>query len=117
MKTRSLEDELHTHDWLLQKIRIDRIYAQNFYAALCNNEFIPNELFELIKQENIWSCSWRYAGGLVAEIRENEDYLDWYCSGMHALDGYQPESCVTEEVEQDLLRMGWKVIKDSAKFY
>jgi hypothetical protein len=37
------------------------------------------------------------------------DYMDWYCSGIGAdnCKGYVAESCVTSEIENDLLNLGW----------
>ncbi|MFM1845778.1 MAG: hypothetical protein RIS19_251, partial [Actinomycetota bacterium] len=50
-------------------------------AALCNNEFVKNDVWPILKDET-WSCTWRYAGGVVSDIQEGDGYLDWYCSGM-----------------------------------
>lgn len=54
----------------------------------------------------VYSCSWRYAGGLVAEIRDQgEDYMDFYCSGN--------EGEVDECVAEDLASLGWIPLEDS----
>ena len=56
-----------------------------------------------------WSCSWRYAGGILAELRFEGDYMDWYCSGIgydHD-SGYVSEGIVTEEIRNDLAQLGW----------
>ncbi len=121
----NLEYDLLTTDWILEKVRSSESYAQNLYAALCNMEWRKRELWQELKEEN-WSCSWRYAGGIVADMRQEGDYIDWYCSGMGGLNreydseetneqwqkrtGYVPESVVTEEIEQDLNRLGWTPI-------
>jgi hypothetical protein len=92
---------------------------------MCNNDFTKRELWPILKEEK-WSASWRYAGGIIADMRQEGDYIDWYCSGMGGLNqeydqketneqwqkrtGYVPESVVTEEIEQDLNRLGWIVI-------
>jgi hypothetical protein len=48
-----------------------------------------------------YSCSWRYAGGLVADLREQgEDYLDFYCSG--------GEGRVASDVREALAKLGWE---------
>ena len=81
-------------------------YAQNLYAAMCNN------WFEKANQK--WMTSWRGAGGIVADIRNcGEDYMDWYCSGiaLENNDKYVSEGTVTEEIAMDLFRLGWTVRK------
>lgn len=42
----------------------DARLAQELYAALCNNQWRFRETGEL------WSCSWRSSGGIVARLRE-----------------------------------------------
>lgn len=109
----NLEYELRTTDWILEKVRKSDTYAQNLYAAMCNNEFMKLDVMPILKEQT-WSCSWRYAGGIVADMRGEGDYIDWYCSGCggDTVDGFQPESTVTVEIEQDLKRLGWKIIAD-----
>lgn len=79
------------------------VYAQNLYAALCNNTFFKNN------QE--WSCSWRMSASIVANLRNSkENYTDWYCSGiMVKTEGYVEENFITEEIAMDLFRLGWSV--------
>ena len=82
----------------------DDAYAHKLYAALCNTEWQPNEVMDILK-ENTWSTSWRSAGGIVAHLRGEGDYMDWYCSGN---EGY-----VHSDIEKDLKRIGWTcVVKD-----
>lgn len=118
----NLEYDLLTTDWVLEKVRLSDTYAQNLYAALCNNDFVKNEVWDILKNAT-WSCSWRYAGGIIADMREQGDYIDWYCSGIRGggfsedeadwdKKRYMPEGSVTEEIEQDLLILGWRVILD-----
>lgn len=117
----NLEDDIRAATWMTQKIRESEIYAQNLYAALCNNEFQKTELWPVLRNER-WSCTWRYAGGIIADIRENGDYLDWYCSGMGGMFGsdqdkmniFVPEGIVTQAVIDDLARLGWHVIDKDA---
>lgn len=114
----NLEYDLRSTDWILEKVRESDAYSQNLYAAMCNNEFIKNDVWPLLKEEK-WSCSWRYAGGIIADMREEGDYIDWYCSGMGGpmgdmgMQGYLPESVVSEEIKDDLLKLGWIVIPDT----
>lgn len=80
----------------------DRKYAQAMYAAMCNNEFE--------KEGEKWSCSWRYAGGMVARLRgEKECYLDYYCSGILADEPTVPEGIITDEIRKDIEELGWKI--------
>ena len=106
----NLEQELKKSRLICKKVRNDN-YAQNLYAALCNMQWQKLEVLPILKEE-LWSCSWRYAGGLVAELRGNGDYIDWYCSGMwdngkSEIEGYVSESTVTEEIAADLRQLGW----------
>ena len=112
----NLEYDLRSTDWILEKVRNSDSYAQNIYAALCNNDFIKNDVWPILKEE-LWSCSWRYAGGIVAHMQEKGDYMEWYCSGMGGVAGssepgfenYVGEGVVTDEVKADLFKLGWLV--------
>jgi hypothetical protein len=118
----NMEYDLVSTDWILEKVRSSKSYAQNLYAAMCNNEFTKRDLWPILKEEK-WGCSWRSAGGIIADMRQEGDYIDWYCSGIrndpfydsekHSSypNGYVPESVVTEEIENDLHRLGWLVVK------
>jgi len=110
----NLEYDLRTTDWILTKVRESDRYAQNLYAAMCNNDFIKNDVWPILQQET-WGCSWRYAGGIVADMREQGDYIDWYCSGIGADDGMVCESVVTDEIREDLLKLGWIVRDDGSE--
>lgn len=111
-KETNLEWDLLTTDWILEKVRSSEVYAQNLYAAMCNNDFIKRDLWPLLKEQK-WSCSWRYAGGIIADMRQEGDYINWYCSGIRdSYDGgYVSEMTVTDEIEQDLNKLGWIVVK------
>ena len=116
----NMEYDLLTTDWILEKVRAHDAYAQNLYAAMCNNGFIRLEVIPVLKGEE-WSCSWRYAGGIVADMRQQGDYIDWYCSGirndyqdeevgnLYDQRKYVPEGCITDEIRSDLQRLGWAV--------
>jgi hypothetical protein len=105
------------------KVRTSQVYAQNLYAALCNREWQEHHVFEILA-DRTWSCSWRYAGGLIADMRGKGDYLDWYCSGSirsHPDDdlaagptdikGYVGESVITPEIQQDITGIGWRPVE------
>ncbi len=87
----NLEFDLFKTQWIAEKCK-DIYYATDLYGALCNNRFFKND--------EEWTCSWRQAGGIVADLRNiGEEYIDFYCSGN--------ESIVTTEVANDLLNLGW----------
>lgn len=106
----NMEYDLRTTDWILKKVRESDVYAQNLYAAMCNNEFIKNDVWPILTQE-AWGCSWRYAGGIIADMREEGDYIDWYCRGIgcDAESGEVGEGEVTDKIREDLLKLGWLV--------
>jgi len=113
----NLEYDLRSTSWILEKVKVDT-YAQHIYAALCNNDFQKLEVVPILKEER-WSCSWRHAGGIVADMQGKGDYIDWYCSGMGGLGGggYSTEGTtnvtegtVTEEIREDLNKLGWVVV-------
>ena len=85
---------------LRERIRADSDFAQECYAALCSMRWQSGE-----DQDIVYSCSWRYAGGLIASIRgKGEDYLHWYCSGIL---GGTPEGEVTPRVRDAFNALGW----------
>ena len=127
---RNMEYDLLTTKWILEKVRANDNYAQNLYAAICNNDFIRMEVIPILRQDpdkDFWHASWRHAGGIIADMQEKGDYIDWYCSGIgngefgNGLDGtkpvldeagrdYVPEGCITDEIRNDLQRLGWAIV-------
>jgi hypothetical protein len=124
-RVNNMEYNLLTTDWILEKVQASDSYAQNLYAAMCNRDFQKLDVIPILKDQK-WSCSWRYAGGIIADMRQKGDYINWYCSGMGGLNleyngeetneqwqartGYVPESVITEEIQIDLKRLGWIVV-------
>jgi hypothetical protein len=121
----NMEYDLRSTEWICNKVKEKDSYAQNLYAAICNNDFQKLDVMPILKDQR-WSASWRSAGGIIADMREQGDYIDWYCSGIgnaelgNGLDGtvpdvadgrdYVPEGVVTEEIELDLNRLGWRPV-------
>lgn len=130
----NMEYDLRATDWILDKVRNSKAYAQNLYAAMCNNEFQKNEFMPRLAGKT-WGCSWRSAGGIIADMRQEGDYIDWYCSGIRndspvLLDeqfaeltedqkkyyietkSYVSEQVITDEIRADLKKLGWDVMPD-----
>ena len=131
----NLEYDLRATEWICTKAKTREEYAQNLYAALCNNEFQKNEVWPLLKGET-WSCTWRYAGGILSDMIEKGDYIDWYCSGiissaedeeyasmskedqeryLFTINNFVGEGCITEEIREDLFKLGWTALDNDSK--
>jgi hypothetical protein len=129
----NLEYDLRSTQWICNKAKASDAYAQNIYAALCNQDWQKNEVWPLLKGEH-WGCSWRYAGGIVADMREEGDYIDWYCSGIRGgaseaeladmdaeqraqyqwmQDNFVGEGHVTDEIREDFFKLGWIPVESS----
>lgn len=134
-KVDNMEYDLRSTKWICDKAKENEAYAQNLYAAMCNNEFVKNDVWPILTDKR-WSASWRSAGGIVANMVESGDYIDWYCSGIRnelSEDEYQSmssidqeryfyyknnfvsESHVTDEIREDLLKLGWIVVDEPNK--
>lgn len=127
----NMEYDLRSTQWICDKVKGDEVYAQNLYAAMCNRNFTKNDIWPILT-EKTWSCSWRRAGGIVADMREEGDYIDWYCTGIKnspteeeianfndnqkqqylQLQAFVGEGYVTDEIREDLLKLGWIVLPD-----
>jgi hypothetical protein len=134
----NMEYDLRSTEWIINKVKGEEVYAQHLYASMCNNDFIKNDVWPILTEKK-WSCSWRHAGGIIADMQEKGDYIDWYCSGIRdskilsddelsALTKEQqesyiqckkfvPESCVTDEIREDLLKLGWIVVDQELEAY
>jgi hypothetical protein len=109
-KVDNMEYDLLITEWILEKVRNSESYSQNLYAAMCNNEFVKNDVWPILSDDR-WSCSWRGAGGIISDMRQEGDYIDWYCSGIGGDDkNFVNEGHVTDEIRDDLLKLGWLVI-------
>jgi len=97
-----LERDLIDCKTIKDKVRENDGYSRRLYAALCNTRWLHDSVVHSTKQDvNYWSCSWRYAGGIVSTLRASGgDYLDYYCSGN--------EGCIEDDIRLDLVRIGWR---------
>lgn len=124
MREFDLVEDIRNCPEIMAKLRQeDRYYAQNLYCAWSNMQWCKRDTWPILA-EQYWSASWRGAGGIVADLRnKGEDYMDYYCSGMRgglSLDPdntdddeyfeknrYVSEGDVTEEILNDLDKLGW----------
>lgn len=123
----NLEYDLRSSPLIIEKCRNSKSYSQNLYAALCNTEWQKLDVMPILKDQ-FWSCSWRYAGGIVADIRGEGDYIDWYCSGIAGGDepdvyregldlkrrGYVGEGVVADEIRADLRTLAWQQVNEDS---
>ena len=86
-------------------------FARAFYAGLCNRTW--KKVYDVDEEHTLsvlrgesreYSCSWRHAGGFIAQLRNdyyntNEDYMDYYCSGN--------EGHLAQIVKDALEEIGW----------
>jgi len=112
-----LEEDMRNSALIMTKVKRDR-YAQNLYAAMCNMRWQKTEMWPVLKDE-LWSCTWRSSGGIVAGLQGKGDYLSWYCSGIgeglgngdaDGTLGYVSEGTVTNEIRADLGSLGWQPV-------
>ena len=129
----NMEYDLRSTEWICNKVKASEVYAQHLYAAMCNNDFQKNNVWPILKNQT-WGCSWRHSGGIIADMLEEGDYIDWYCSGIKGngisdeeynqlskaeqeqylkARQFVGEQMVTDEVRADLLALGWVVIGDT----
>lgn len=73
------------------RIREDDEFAKRIYAALANVKWNKGDI--------VYGCTFRYAGGLISDIREEGDYIDWYCCA--------PEGKVDSDIREALSKKGW----------
>ena len=115
-----LEEDMYLSEWFRNKVRSSKIYSQNLYAAICNNNFQKLDVIPILKDQT-WSASWRSAGGIVARIRKEGDYMNWYCSGIQdfssdeadprfGIGGHVSEGAITDEIREDLQKLGWIIV-------
>ena len=96
---RDMANDMAEAAWFVTKVKESDEYCKALYAAMCNMGWQRIEVIPILKDE-YWSCSWRAAGRIVSELREEGDYMHWYCSG--------GEGTVAEVIREDLAKLGWQ---------
>jgi hypothetical protein len=76
------------------EIRASDEAASEFWSSLANVGW-----FHESEPDEEVSYSFRAAGGLIAQIRANGSYLDWYCCG--------PTEMIAPWISQAMATKGW----------
>ena len=76
------------------------VFATLLYGALCDTVWRH-------ATGAVWLCGWRHAGGIVATLRGEGSYVDWYCSG--------GEGLVDEQVMTELNALGWQLVESDSR--
>lgn len=99
----SLELDIYRSIDICSKAYENPEYAKSLYGALCNTQWVKRSSLE-----QPWSCSWRYAGEIVAKAaNRGECYLDYYCCGW--------EGSVSNEIFEDFRGIGWELVEEDEK--
>ncbi len=75
-----------------EKIKTSDEFCKSLWSALANIDWINEDGTE-------FGCTFRYAGAIIADIRETGSYMDWYCRGEYAT--------VSDEIANELKKLGW----------
>ena len=97
----SLELELYQAKHIVKRCSDDpKGFATDLYSALCNITWKHKET------GNNFSCSWRYAGGIVSTMSHSvDDHMIYYATGN--------EGTVTDDVLTELDKLGWVPMEET----
>ena len=81
------------------KIKKEYEFCKRLYSSLTNVKWIN-------KDSSTFECTFRYAGGFISDIRdnENENYMTWYLDGIYGI--------VDSEISNKLSKRGWEYVKN-----
>lgn len=99
----NLEKALKKDEEFLALLK-DEGFACAAYESFCNTAYI-NEHRER------FSCSWRYAGGMIASLRdEGEDYIDYYLGDFIEREAFNRVEQHKDKVQEVYNRLGWRLL-------
>ena len=90
--------ERDVNEVLGDRLRADKEICKQMWSALANVSWFHDESGDTA------GYSFRAAGDLIAAIRGEGDYMDWYCSG--------PYSVVSDLIEYAMGLKGWRAETD-----
>ena len=96
----SLERDLVASSLFRDRVRFPA-FAELLYASLCGTRWRHRAT------GTAWSASMRQAGAIVANVRGEGDYLDWYCSG--------GEDVVDERIAALIGELSWDLVPDAGQ--
>ncbi len=96
----SLELELYQAKHLVRRCQRDPDgFARDLYRALCN------VTWKHVDGVDTYSCSWRYAGGIVSTMAYGlDEHMMFYACGN--------EGTVSDDVLTELVKLGWEPTED-----
>lgn len=77
-----------------QTMKENEAFAKLVWGGLANVIWVNK------KTDDEFSCTFRYAGGLISEITERGDYMTYYCSGDY--------ETIPATMKERLGKLGWK---------
>ena len=83
---------LTMHRLFGERMKTDEEFCKQVWSSLANVDWTHVD-------GDKGDYSFRSAGGLISDIREEGCYMDWYCSG--------PDGVVSEEIATALAAEGW----------
>lgn len=123
----TLKQDLLASELFKQRVKNSRVYSQHVYAALCENVWCRNNVFDILREQGC-SYSWIEASAIVSELRDDIDHgvNYYYKSGINPFtvgsddllkrvedNLWMKEGTIDNQVLKDLFELGWILLKSS----
>ena len=83
-------------DLFRDKIKTDDTFCHKLWSSLTNVIWINK------KEKSSYEFSFRYAGVIIADVREDGSYMDWY--------NQSPAGLIDKDIVNSLKELGWTYI-------